>query len=469
MKGLPRTFLRLAPLFAVRIVAMGLIFVQTLAMTRAFGAEVYGMLAFAQTAGAMALLLACFGYDKLLMRRLARTGLDAVAADPGWRVTLRFCLTMAGALSITLAALGLAAFWVADLGAAYGVPLIGAAALIPLMTLRQITEALILGTRRTVRSIMGSQIVFPLAMICGAAAAWLATDGAPGIAEATWVYVVAATLSALAAVSLLRPIIGRLRSAPGPEAPVAGDIAAAPGSGDVANAPVAGVATITPVASDIPARRTILTSGASFALVTAGFMLGPNMDVLLVGLLAGPEQVAIVRVSARLAEAIGLIRAIAMMQYAPLLAAAHGAGDNARLRRLVRELGLIFVVTGAPLFAAAMAFAPQAMGVFGADFVVGAPVMQIYIVGVLFTMLAGPGSTLLSMCGHEGLTARILWGALAINLALDLILIPIYGAVGCAIANATSLVALGLVSAVMAVRTLGIQPSALLTLGRRAL
>jgi O-antigen/teichoic acid export membrane protein len=469
MKGLPRTFLRLAPLFAVRIVAMGLIFVQTLAMTRAFGAEVYGMLAFAQTAGAMALLLACFGYDKLLMRRLARTGLDAVAADPGWRVTLRFCLTMAGALSITLAALGLAAFWVADLGAAYGVPLIGAAALIPLMTLRQITEALILGTRRTVRSIMGSQIVFPLAMICGAAAAWLATDGAPGIAEATWVYVVAATLSALAAVSLLRPIIGRLRSAPGPEAPVAGDIAAAPGSGDVANAPVAGDATITPVASDIPARRTILTSGASFALVTAGFMLGPNMDVLLVGLLAGPEQVAIVRVSARLAEAIGLIRAIAMMQYAPLLAAAHGAGDNARLRRLVRELGLIFVVTGAPLFAAAMAFAPQAMGVFGADFVVGAPVMQIYIVGVLFTMLAGPGSTLLSMCGHEGLTARILWGALAINLALDLILIPIYGAVGCAIANATSLVALGLVSAVMAVRTLGIQPSALLTLGRRAL
>lgn len=469
MKGLPRTFLRLAPLFGVRIVAMGLIFVQTLAMTRAFGAEVYGMLAFAQTAGAMALLLACFGYDKLLMRRLARTGLDAVAADPGWRVTLRFCLTMAGALSITLAALGLAAFWVADLGAAYGVPLIGAAALIPLMTLRQITEALILGTRRTVRSIMGSQIVFPLAMICGAAAAWLATDGAPGIAEATWVYVVAATLSALAAVSLLRPIIGRLRSAPGPEAPVAGDIAAAPGLGDVANAPVAGDATITPVASDIPARRTILTSGASFALVTAGFMLGPNMDVLLVGLLAGPEQVAIVRVSARLAEAIGLIRAIAMMQYAPLLAAAHGAGDNARLRRLVRELGLIFVVTGAPLFAAAMAFAPQAMGVFGADFVVGAPVMQIYIVGVLFTMLAGPGSTLLSMCGHEGLTARILWGALAINLALDLILIPIYGAVGCAIANATSLVALGLVSAVMAVRTLGIQPSALLTLGRRAL
>ncbi|MFT6775110.1 MAG: hypothetical protein ACJA1L_002828, partial [Paracoccaceae bacterium] len=53
MKGLPRTFLRLAPLFGVRIVAMGLIFVQTLAMTRAFGAEVYGMLAFAQTAGAM--------------------------------------------------------------------------------------------------------------------------------------------------------------------------------------------------------------------------------------------------------------------------------------------------------------------------------------------------------------------------------------------------------------------------------
>jgi O-antigen/teichoic acid export membrane protein len=439
MKALLRTFLQLAPLFGVRILAMGLIFVQTFALTRVFGAEVYGLLAFAQTAGAMALLLATFGYDKLLMRRLARTGLDAVATDPGWRVTLRFCLSMSGVVSIVLAALGLAAFWAADLGAAYGVPLIGAAALVPLMTSRQVAEALILGAGRTVRSIMASQIVFPLAMIVGAAAVWLRGDA--GIMQATSVYVAATTLSALVAIMLLRPIARLLR-------------------------PISRVVGRNGPATNVPGRRAIVTSGASFALVSAGFIVGPHMDVLLVGLLAGPEQVAIVRVSARMAEAIGMIRTIAMMQYAPMLAAAHGAGDEARLRRLVRELGLIFIGTGVPLFLSALVFAPEAMGLFGSDFVVGAPVMQLYLVGVLFTMLAGPGSTLLSMCGYEGLSARMLWIALAVNLALDLILIPIYGAIGCAIANAVSMTVLGVGASALAWRTLGIQPSVLLALLR---
>jgi len=113
-----------------------------------------------------------------------------------------------------------------------------------------------------------------------------------------------------------------------------------------------------------------------------------------------------------------------------------------------------------------MVFAEEAMGMFGEDFVAGAPVMRIYLIGVFFTMLAGPGSSLLSMCGHETMSARILWIALSVNLALDLALIPFYGALGCAIANMASLIVLGLAAAIMARRRTGIQPWALLPRAR---
>lgn len=438
MTPMLRTLARLAPLVGVRLIAVGLVFLQTVALTRVFGAEVFGLYSFAQTVVVVAALTATFGFDKLLMRRLAAIGLNQAAGDPGWGLTLRFCLRASGVAALILSGLGLALFGPADLGGAYGVPLIGAALALPLLVGRQFAEALLLGAKRTMRSIAGSQLAFPAVMIAGAA-----TVAAFGLARddgaITSIYVTAITVSAIVALAFMAPLAPRLRPGAHPAGPY----------------------------TDVVTPRAVVASGASFGLVSAGFIIGPQMDVLLLGILSGPEDVAVLRVAARIAEMIGMVRAIVMLKYAPLLAEAHGQGDHARLRRLVRELGLIFIITGTPLFLGFSLFAEDAMGLFGPDFVHGAPVMRIYVIGVFFTMLAGPGSSLLSMCGHEGLSARMLWISLGVNLGLDLILIPLYGAVGCAIANMASLIVLGLGASVLSARKLSIHPSALVALFRR--
>lgn len=433
MSGFSRVLARMAPVVGVRMIAMALQFVQTFALTRVMGVEVYGLLAVAQTVGVLALLIATFGMDKVLMRRIAGAGLDAVGRDPGWRAMLRVGLGTAGALSIALAALGLAVFALTDLGGVYAVPLIGAAVLAPLTVARQIIEGVIRGTLRTIRSIIASQIVLPLGMMAGAGAMWLGW-AAPGALGAAQVLVGATALSALAGAALLMPYIGRMRPGPGSEG--------ARGQGE--------------------STRAIMTSGASFALVQAGFVLGPHMDILLLGIIAGPEQAALLRVSARMAEVMLLVRVMAVMHYGPRLAQAHGRGDQVALHRFVREMGIVVAVTGVPIFAGMMVFAPDAMGLMGRDFIIGAPIMQIYLCGVLFTMLAGQGSDILSMCGREGLTARLLWVVLGVNLTLDLLLIPSYGAAGCATANLISMIVLGVGSCWHARRELGVQPSPVL-------
>jgi len=204
MSGFSRVLARMAPVVGGRMIAMALQFVQTFALTRVMGVEVYGLLAVAQTVGVLALLIATFGMDKVLMRRIAGAGLDAVGRDPGWRAMLRVGLGTAGALSIALAALGLAVFALTDLGGVYAVPLIGAAVLAPLTVARQIIEGVIRGTLRTIRSIIASQIVFPLGMMAGAGAMWLGW-AAPGALGAAQVLVGATALSALAGAALLMP------------------------------------------------------------------------------------------------------------------------------------------------------------------------------------------------------------------------------------------------------------------------
>ncbi|MDP1616620.1 polysaccharide biosynthesis C-terminal domain-containing protein [Phenylobacterium sp.] len=426
-----RIIRQLSSLFGVRFLAIGLTFAQTVVLTRVFGPDAYGALTFAISSCALATLVAACGFDQLLMRRLAALGEDEVRTDLHWRKLLGFSLVFSSSVTALILVIGLTLLVWQDLGGAYRTTLIGACIALPLMIIRKYCEAIVQGSQRVLRSIIGSQLIFPFLVILGGGVVF-AMEGSKDTTSITVLYVLAMIGSTLAALVVLgrswKVLALRVSSTEG----------------------------------DAPRPRTILISGVSLGLVGSGFVLSQNIDFFILGVLGEPSDVALVRVSARVAEAIGMLRAVALLQYKPLLARASGRGETKLFADHIRKLCLVFTLTGTPLFLIAVFFGEEVMGVFGPGFVEGAWIMRVYVLGVFISLLTGASGPVLTMSGHENIVARLLWVSLGINILLDLALIPWVGAIGCGIATVVAQTFFNVSTVVIARRRLGLDPSILM-------
>ena len=280
---------KLCKLFSVRMLAIGLTFLQTIAITQVFGSEVFGLLSFALSISALLVLVLSAGLDQVLMRDIARIGKDVVAKSERWkdiwRLIKRFVLpvtlfvTLGGGMTVTYT----------PLAGAYQQTLLVVFILLPVILSRKYLEAMCQGTKQVIRSIMGSQIVYPLLMILGAAYVWCFGVN-PNSITMSFVYAVALTGSMFASVLLIAGTLKKIG----------------------ANTDVS---TIDNELHASPGERKLFLSGIHLSLVSLGFVLGQHIDVLLMGVLSTPEDVALVRVAARVAEIAGLMRAIIILQY----------------------------------------------------------------------------------------------------------------------------------------------------------
>ncbi|MBY6069068.1 polysaccharide biosynthesis C-terminal domain-containing protein [Leisingera aquaemixtae] len=412
------------------MIALLLVFLQTLVMTRVLGVEVFGLLSFAISISALLNRVLSMGLDQVLMRELARDGPDQAGSGPVWQACWRLVGRVTAPLVLAIAAIGLLLSLATPLFGPYRMTLAAAFATLPLLICRKYAESLILGAKQAVRSILGSQIAYPALMILGALLTWgLGMPATGGTVSA--VYSAAILGSLLCAVIMLQPTRERLRA-----------------SKAAATAPRI-------------AARTVAMSGAHFAFIGIGIVLTQHVDVLMIGLIMGPEEAALVRIATRVAEMAGLMQTIVLLQYKPLVAEAHGKGDLDLLQKHVTAMTLLFVVTGIPITLGLWIFAEETMSVFGPGFTEGAWAMRIYVLGVMSMLVCGPSTHILSLCREERRASRDVGVALGIQVALNLLLIPVFGIMGCAFANLLALLSLSFLGRYNAARHIGIETSVL--------
>ena len=82
----------------------------------------------------------------------------------------------------------------------------------------------------------------------------------------------------------------------------------------------------------------------------------------------------------------------------------------------------------------------QILGVFGEEFQTAAIPLIILLIGQIFNTVNGPTGIVLQLTGHQKVFKNIILVSSIINIALNYILIPMYGLVGAAIANSFSLI-----------------------------
>lgn len=176
----------------------------------------------------------------------------------------------------------------------------------------------------------------------------------------------------------------------------------------------------------------VLTEGLYLALL--------NSDIVLLGAFVDPDRVGVYFAATRIVNLVTFIYFAVAALAVPKFAELHAKDDRAGLQAFVHDIvqWIFWPTLAAAVFI--LLFGKFALGLFGQDFDAGYPLLAILMLGFLARASTGPIEYLLSMTGNQNVTACAYGGAAALNVALNLILIPRFGLEGAATATAISLI-----------------------------
>jgi|CXWL01.1.fsa_nt_gi O-antigen/teichoic acid export membrane protein len=178
-----------------------------------------------------------------------------------------------------------------------------------------------------------------------------------------------------------------------------------------------------------------LRTSKHMLLVSAAQIVLASTDTILLGMIRGTSESGPYVASSQLSGAVGVGVAALGSVVAPGIASHWARGDRDGARHLVRrgrDLLLVFAV----ILAVVLAFAaPTLLGIFGKEFRGSVAVLRILLIGQIILSANFAAGFLLTMTGHERTASRLIAGMAVLNLGLNALLIPRFGAVGAATAT----------------------------------
>lgn len=176
----------------------------------------------------------------------------------------------------------------------------------------------------------------------------------------------------------------------------------------------------------------ILQNSAYLGLATVLRNITITFDVVMLGFIATDRDVGLYSAAYRLTFLLMSVTASLSSVYLPSYARAF-SGDPVAFRRLVETSLVTSAAVGAPLVAGAVVLAgPLLTLLFGADYAAAGTALQLLAMSVGVIFFHWSSSAVLVASHRTGQQARIQGAAAAVNVALNLLLIPRLGIVGAA-------------------------------------
>ena len=186
--------------------------------------------------------------------------------------------------------------------------------------------------------------------------------------------------------------------------------------------------------------RTWLKIAFPVFLIEGFVFLLTNSDVVIVGFYLDPTKVAIYFAAAKtmaLAHFVFFsVKAAASARFSAL----WSANDRAGLARFASQTARWSFWPTLALGAFLLLVGKLLLSLFGPDFTVGYPLLGILLVGILAKASIGPGEGLLTMVGEQRRCVAIYAAALAVNIVLNVTLIPTYELYGVAVATSGAMI-----------------------------
>ena len=180
-------------------------------------------------------------------------------------------------------------------------------------------------------------------------------------------------------------------------------------------------------------------------------------SLLMLGIWASKADVGVFGAAARTAMLTSFVLVAFNSVLAPRFAALHRQGDTAGLRRTVKSATMLMTILATPVLLVFLLLPRAIMGVFGPQFAPeGALLLGIMAVGQFVNVSTGGVGILLVMTGNERAMRDISTVSAALHVVLGAALILRWGALGAALATATSVALQNILLVVTAKRRLGI-------------
>jgi O-antigen/teichoic acid export membrane protein len=171
-------------------------------------------------------------------------------------------------------------------------------------------------------------------------------------------------------------------------------------------------------------------------------------DQLILPLYVSPAELAIYSVSTSIVVLATFATLPISQSLAPRVADLTRRGELHRLAIAYKAAASWMTRFSLPFFAIILIFPRPLLNLFGPGYAVGAAVTVILALGKMTDVMTGPCGTMLNQAGHNAIALADNVGALALNLALNFLLIPQYGIRGAAVAWTVALVAVNAARAI---------------------
>jgi O-antigen/teichoic acid export membrane protein len=173
-------------------------------------------------------------------------------------------------------------------------------------------------------------------------------------------------------------------------------------------------------------------------------LLMSSIDSIVLGIFSNSSDVGVYSVTLRIATIVGLLLVAVNTVTAPQFAELYAQGKLAAIEKLAMKSARLTVLLGAPVLLVCIVSPALVLGMFGPGFARGATALMILAVGQFINAATGSVGYLLTMSGNEKPMRNSMIVLAIAHLGVSLILVPRYGIIGAAVANAISVASMNL-------------------------
>jgi len=183
-----------------------------------------------------------------------------------------------------------------------------------------------------------------------------------------------------------------------------------------------------------------MRTAAPILLIDGFFFLLTYVDVLLLKLFVGPEEIAQYYAASKTLALVAFIYFAVSSACAHRFSEYHARNDGERLAAFVHESTRMTFWPSLLMVGALVVFGKWILMLFGPGFADGYPMILVLAVGLLARASIGPAERLLNMVGEQKACAAVYAIAVVVNIALCFVLVPRLGPLGAAVATAAAVV-----------------------------
>ena len=184
----------------------------------------------------------------------------------------------------------------------------------------------------------------------------------------------------------------------------------------------------------------IFKTSSPMALSAIAYFIMQSIDIIILSIYEGFDQIAYYSVSVKLAMLTTLALMSVNIVIAPRIAEIYENQKMQKLQMLIKHSTRIIFLISICVLSVLFFFSEEILGLFGQGYVIANNALLFLLAAQFFNALSGPGAIYLNMTGRQKTLNKILASALIINISLNFYLIPTQGINGAAIATLASLI-----------------------------